>query len=925
MAPVADPDPPPLVGRAAELAALEELVRHARRGGIGVVEGEAGIGKTRLLDAAVEFARGRQVTVLRSKAEELEARRPFGPIVDLAGRDRLESVLGPWHAAPGVAAEREHLVAEKVLEMLDELCRSKPVVVVVEDLHWADPATLGVLGRLAARFDLLPATLLVSARPQPRPAELDRLLAGLAGRRAVRVEPGPLDDASVRTLLEAVLGAAPGEQLVRQARRAAGNPLLLGELVETLHAGAAPSLSLSILRRTRFLPPEAVELLGLAAVLGASFGAADLARLAGRPVSELAPVLLAALRAGILGERGDRLAFRHELVRDALYEDMPLSVRRGLHAQVAGALRDAGEPVEHLAEHLLRGAEPGNRRAIDSLTAAARDLSARSPSVAIDLYQRSIALAPDSQAQRTLVLPELAVALVAAGRLQDGERACREALADDADGDWVGRLLQQLVFVLLRRGRVAATVGEGEAALAIPELAGFERMRVRASISMARAFLRDAERAAREARSVLDESDDEVARGIATNALAVIAGARGRFTEAAELTAPGVQWADRTRSRAAFDTRPHTIHGQMLLCIDRLDEARATIERGRRGAEALGIADALPLFSHQLALVDFSRGRLDDAQAELSAAVALAERTDLGRSLPAEALRALIAIHRDDLLAAERHLAVADEIAAAGGPPHGKELMVLARTELLDATGRRAEALDHVAAAYEAIAAERELDLLPVVGLELARLAAAAGEPERGRRAIADLEEIAERNPGALSLVACPLQARGLLDGDPEALLAALELLRDTGRELERARAAEDAAALAGGTRELLEEAREIYERAGATRDVARVDAALRAVGARRGVSGRRNRPASGWAALTDTELKVVRLVAERLTNPEIAERMFISRRTVQTHVSHALAKVGVSTRRELATEADRRGGWQFRADGVSAVRPRLS
>ena len=91
----------------------------------------------------------------------------------------------------------------------------------------------------------------------------------------------------------------------------------------------------------------------------------------------------------------------------------------------------------------------------------------------------------------------------------------------------------------------------------------------------------------------------------------------------------------------------------------------------------------------------------------------------------------------------------------------------------------------------------------------------------------------------------------------------------------------------------------------------------MRERGARRGVGGPRRRPATGWDALTDTELKVVRLVAERLTNPEIAERMFISRRTVQTHVSHALAKAGVATRRELAAEAARHSGWQLRVEGA--------
>jgi DNA-binding CsgD family transcriptional regulator len=182
---------------------------------------------------------------------------------------------------------------------------------------------------------------------------------------------------------------------------------------------------------------------------------------------------------------------------------------------------------------------------------------------------------------------------------------------------------------------------------------------------------------------------------------------------------------------------------------------------------------------------------------------------------------------------------------------------------------------------------------------------------------VEELQRIVSRNVGAGSLEAGALWARGLLERDADALLAAVELLRGTGRVLEAARAAEDAATTGDQARELLEEARATYERCGATHDLARVDAALRKLGARRGVTGPRRRAATGWDALTDTELKVVRLVAERLTNPEIGERMFISRRTVQTHVSSALAKVGVANRRELAAEATRRGGRRLRVEGV--------
>ena len=727
---------------------------------------------------------------------------------------------------------------------------------------------------------------------------------------------------------------------MRQTGRAGGNPLFVCELVgalladgaivrdddgaELATAGDAPSLPLTILHRLSFLRCDVLDLLALASVLGASFAAADLALLAGRPLSELVGVLRSAQRAGVLGEQGDRLVFRHELIRDALYEDLPLSVRRGLHRELARALADAGEPAERVAEHVLRGAEPGDERAVASLTAAARGLVGRGPAAAVDLYRHAIALSADPDVRHAELLPELAEALVAAGFLEEAEAACREALGRELDDGWAGRLRLHLMFLLARRGRTAEAVAEGEAGLAGSALGERDRLRLRALVAMSYVFEGEIGTAMREARAVLGACDDELARALATNTLAIAADARGAYAEAAALMAPSVAWADRTGSRDAFDARPHMILGLMLARLDRLADATATIQRGRRGAEVLGVADALPVFHYQLAYVDFLCGRLDDALAELATRAQLAEQTHIGWHLSAESVHALIALHRDDLLAAEHHVGVAEREAGAGAPPFGTDLMVLARAGVLEATGDPAAALDALAATFDAMAAAGAATFLPVLGVGLARLAAAEQRPERAAGVVAALQRIAELNPGARSLRSGPLHARGLLESDADALLGALELLHGTGRRLETARAAEDAAAAGGGAAELLEQARAIYERCGARRDLARVDAALRALGARHGVRGPRRRPESGWEALTETELKVVRLVAERLTNPQIAERMFISRRTVQTHVSHALAKVGVATRHELAAEAARRAGWRFRveSDGQEAEQP---
>jgi DNA-binding CsgD family transcriptional regulator/tetratricopeptide (TPR) repeat protein len=917
------------------LAALEEAIRSLpSRGRLIVIEGEAGIGKSRLIEAAAQMGRDAGLTVLSSQAEQLESHRPFGAIIDCIGRERLGDRWDAWEFGVDRAGERLFRVAETMIECLETLCVATSVMVAIEDLHWADTGTLGVLGRVAAEIEQFPAALVVSMRPQPRSPELERLLGVFAARGSATLRVGPLDQRSSEELLESLVGASPGQRLIRQAGRAGGNPLFLSELVGALVAdgsivygedaaelaadSVAPSLPLTILHRLSFASPDLLELLGLASVLGVSFAAEDLALLAQRPVSSLVAALRSAQRSGVLAERGERLSFRHELVRDALYYDLPLTVRRGLHAEFASVLAAAGRPPDQAADHVIRAAAPGDERAVASIVSVARDLVGRAPGPAAGMYQHAIGLSAAPVALGEQLLPELADALIAAGQLGEGEQACREALARDLSPEWAGQLRLHLMFLLMRQGRTRDAIREGEEGLAQGVVDERSRERIASLVSMALGFSGDVVPAARAARAVLDTSRDEVARALATNTLASAAEGRGAYAEAAELLVPSVRWADLRGSRAAFDARPHMILSLMLIRLDRFDEAQATIHRGRSAAESLGIADALPVFHYQQALLDFWRGRLDDALAELDTRSRLVEQMEIGWHMPAESLTALIAIHQDDLIAAGRHVAAAEREAAQGGPPHGLDLMTLARARLLEATGHTKAALEAVASAVAASAAADTITFMPVLGPELARLAAAVGDPGQVAAATSSLDEVARLNPGAPSLQAYALAGRGLLDGDRDAVVTAAGLLRDSGRALEAARAAEAVAALnPARARDPLEEARRIYQSLQAPRDLARVEAALRALGVRRGVAGARRRPDHGWQSLTGTELKVVRLVAERLTNPEIAQRMFISRRTVQTHVSHALAKLGVATRRELAAEAGRHAGWRLRIEDV--------
>jgi predicted ATPase len=367
-----------LVGRSAELGQIRLAVRQAT-GGTGqamLVTGEAGIGKTRVVAEGLDDASRLGVQVFRGAAEELERRRPFGAIADCLGiggsppDDRRKAIMrllaedvggigGGWF---GETPQAEFRVVEAVVALVEELSTQSPVMVAVEDLQWADPSTLLVLQRLGRQVRQLPVLLVCTARPVPRSQELEGCLQGLRASGATELLLGPLDGAAATRLVEQLVGAPPGPSLLRQVAGAGGNPLFVTELVGALQrdgsielesdgtaelttVGIPAALPLLILHRLSFLAPATLELLQVASVLGSSFAVPDLSAVVGRPTAGLLAALEEAIAAGILESRGELLGFRHDLIWEALYQDLPAPLRRGLHLDAGrgwGATRAGG-------------------------------------------------------------------------------------------------------------------------------------------------------------------------------------------------------------------------------------------------------------------------------------------------------------------------------------------------------------------------------------------------------------------------------------------------------------------------------------------------------------------------------------------------------------------------------------------------------
>ena len=414
---------PVIRGRAAETAILGETLDQVESGrrAVALIDGEPGIGKTRLLDAALEDARRRGMQVAAGRAEELERTRPFGVMADTFGCSRSSpdprrAALGELLAA-GADGARDPItvtsdpglrfrVVDALADLAEELALPGPLLIGVDDLQWADPSSLLTLSALARRVEYLPVGLIACFRPTPRPPELDRLAASLASAGGRQLSLGGLTEQAVTELVTDTVTVMPGRGLLAGISGAAGNPLFVTEmlaalaqegLIETSGGRAEvaqvilpPTLRLTILRRLSFLPDDTLHALRAASILGSSFTITDLSVTMARPALELFQVLAEAITARVLEDDGARLRFRHDLIRDAIYEDLPTTIRCGLHREAGQRLAQAGAPSLQVAEQFARGAGQGDTEAISWLARAAREAAARSPDVAADLMGRAV-------------------------------------------------------------------------------------------------------------------------------------------------------------------------------------------------------------------------------------------------------------------------------------------------------------------------------------------------------------------------------------------------------------------------------------------------------------------------------------------------------------------------------------------------------
>lgn len=930
-----------LVGREREIETLSRLLEQARSGSGSVVliAGEPGIGKTRLIRETLNRAQALGFAVLLGAGEELARDRPFGPVAAALGltsgasdprRANIAQLLKPGPDATGMwerGPALRYQVLDSILDLVEDLSAARSVALALDDLQWADASTLLVVRHLGSRLASLPVILLIASRPMQRTGELAGVIAALREEGLVEVELAPLSQEAIADLAATLMKRTPSPDFLAQLTGAAGNPLLVTEFVSAAQDARVrsgdqteaaqevevpPTFGDAVLRRLRYLSMDALHVLRLASVLGSVFSVADLALVLGRPASDLVTPLDESRTARLLVEVEDRLGFRHDLVRQAVYTDLPVSMRKELHAHAARALRMAGRSALQVAAHVTRGATPGDEEAIRWLHAAAKESIELDPAAATELLERARELV-GSAASPALLL-DLLRAYVWSGRVTEAESVGRQLLGAGGSADYSDAVRLFLARALLSQGRAPEGLVVLEPALVDDGVASGHRAALFAAGTILRVMIGDGDGARTLGKKGIriaegEDSNGEKALNLAYLGMADRLG--GNPHHALEYAADAIEVAGQAPSSLPQFVPVYNMAAQLFLEADRMEDARSALEAGRLLTEqhgfALGRAECHALLAELL----FHIGQWDDSVAEAETAVHLCQMFGAWHAYGmAKSVLALVAVRRNDIRRASGDVAAArDRLATAPGLA-GQPWVWWATGLVREAEGDPSGALRSIAKAWvdsEGIASEEV-----TIGPDLVRLALILGEGRLAAEAVAT-SAARSASTGLPRIGAAAMLCRGLVDGDVDALEASVAAYRTITRPYELAQACEATGLTLGkgGSREksiaYVRESIQIYDQLGATRDVARMEASQRALGLRRGRRSARRRPATGWESLTPTERSVVRLVADGLRNREIADRLFISPRTVETHLTHVFGRLGISSRTELVALAGRR------------------
>jgi tetratricopeptide (TPR) repeat protein/transcriptional regulator with XRE-family HTH domain len=853
-----------LIGRDGEIAMLVGLVTEltAGRGGSVLVEGEPGIGKSALVRAALAEAADADCQVFWGAGDELGQALPLLPFLEgLRVREPsanprrstiVQMLRGEVHVERG--ADVPAVLAEQLLALVAEQCTLLPTILIIDDLQWADQASIALWGRLARSVRQMPLLLVGTMRPVPQRDDL-RALRRAAGD-TVRLQLAGLTEAAVAELVAALAGGKPDDDLLRLAAGAAGNPLYVTELVAALTrsssltatdagvvkltSGPGPSsLSAAIADRLDFVSGPVREVLQTAALLGVDFAVPDLVTVLGRCVVDLIPALEEARTAGVLTESGHGLGFRQPLIHAALYDEIPAPVRAARHREAGRALAQASAPAERVARQLLRAGdrpggmtEPMDPWMLSWLDRTARLLVGQAPPVAAELLRQAVASAPAGSAQHDRLVGRLADALYRVGDVAQAEQVANRALAHAVEPDLVVDLHWTLAQCSMRAGRSAESLATLNQALAAPGISARHRARLLVLAARTHDSAGEVETAGRVAATALaaaEEVGDSWAMGWALHVLTIVTAVQGQLADALPLFDEALTVTEADPALTDLRLLLQINKAVVLGCLDRYEEALVVARQARHLADQGGTVIRLAQAHSALGQLLFDTGRWDDALAEVQALHQ--DHKEPGAACCDLGIAAVICFHRGETAAARGHLAAAVPYAGRLGNRVVGPL-ALARSLDYEQRGARPDALAELTARFD-VSAE-ELEELEKLLADAVRLAIATGDLGTAR-ALTDHAAALAAGSDIPHRQATALYCSGLLDEDAVRLLAAADRYGQAGRILFSAKALEATAAIFADSddhhqaRAAVTRAVQIYASLGAVTDVARLQARFRA------------------------------------------------------------------------------------------------
>jgi DNA-binding CsgD family transcriptional regulator len=933
-----------LLEREAELAVLKRLIRAARRGrgAIALIEGPPGIGKSELARAAREQAEAAGMEVLAARAGELERDIAWGVVrallepalahrgeserADLlAGAAGLAAPVVAHSTQADAAAPKDSAPALHGLYWLTaNLAEVSPLIAIVDDAHWADPPSLRWLAYMARRIEELPILLLLVSRPREARAEEAGLAVELAVEPAEIIRPSALSEDGAGLMVRERLSADAASEFCRACHAATGgNPFLLHELIGQLAADRVSptpeaaarigeiqpeTVSRAVLLRLRRLPETARELVRAVAVLESHATLGRAAELAGLGRDDAAQAADALASADILVV-GRRLEFVHPLVRAAIYGEIPRAQRGEAHARAARLLERDGAASEDQAAHLLATEPAGDRATAAAMSAAAQDAAARgAPDAAAAYLRRALdEPAPEDEApQLVWQLGRAEAAIAGPSAVPTLERAL--ALAPEASKR------AEIALDISRVLRMSAEFGHALEILepALEELQPETPLSERVEGELINVAMLSGQSGARTAFERLVRFLDPAERDRVRDPrlLADLAAAAGVTGQPAELAAELAERALAAMPEGEAEPSVVAFAAHVLAYCDCFAAARRAADelaaQGAANGSLLAYGFAVALRSH----VGYREGALGEAEADAR------NRIDIARDWAADPLEPVAFL--TDVLVELGRLDEAEELLAAAplAEHEGRwDALVLtgSRGRLRLAQGEPGAALEDLLNAGEQLVSGGAVNPAVMAWRSSAALAHhALGDRDEALRLAA--EEVAlARAFGAARALGIALRCRGIVTGGREGielLEESVELLDGSGARLEHARSlCELGAALRRSRRRTaaaapLREALHVATRCGADALAARAREELRAAGARP-----RRDALRGRDALTASELRIARMAATGATNRQIAQALFLTLRTVETHLTHAYRKLDIGSRAELADALARQAG----------------